>query len=87
VFEAWEEGSRMLDQDALADLLVCLDDGALGKRVGYMIENCGHPLTSSRLGAFLERSRSGPVYGSGPQSLLPGIEYERVSDRWQLRVP
>ena len=87
VFEAWNEGSRLLDQESLAGLLVRLRDATLNRRVGYMIENCGNPITALRLKNLLDESRLQPLKSPSPQSLLPGIDYEKVSSRWQLRVP
>ena len=87
VFEAWNEGARLLDEEALAGLLTRLGDTTLTRRVGYMIENGGNRITASRLTNLLDEARRQPLRFPSPPSLLPGIDYEKVSRRWQLRVP
>ena len=89
VFEAWNRGSRELDQDRLLQYLKAVSDHRLTRRVGYMLlEHLQHKLEAP-LKNYLHRIRRQTANEDTVSiiSLLPGYEYAHTSPDWRLKVP
>ena len=89
VFEAWNRGSRELDQDRLLHYLKAFRDHKLTRRVGYMLlEHLRHELEMP-LENYLHgvRGRSIKDNATPLVSLLPGYEYGQTNLDWGLEVP
>ena len=89
VFEAWNRGSRELDQDRLLHYLKAIRDHRLTRRVGYMLlEHLEHK-PEERLKNYLHRIRRQTTNEDTVSiiSLLPGYEYAHTNSDWRLEVP
>ena len=89
VFEAWNRGSRELDQDRLLHYLKAIRDHRLTRRVGYMLlEHLEHK-PEDRLKNYLHRIRQQTTNENTVPiiSLLPGFEYAHTHPDWRLKVP
>ena len=87
IFEAWDTGLEILDEERLLSCLVAIDNALLERRVGYLLEWCNYE-PEGELKARLVNARKVAAhceYGRPP--IFRGYHFERTDDRWLLEVP
>ena len=84
VFEAWERGWEVIDQDRMALYLRQIPHDPLRRRVGCMMDTLGfHP--EGELKAELEVIRNNVHADTPVVSLLKGIDSRELNTDWQVR--
>jgi hypothetical protein len=79
VFEAWENAVERLRPERMRELLLHIGDPLLARRAGYLLEQQGSDADSA-VHALASVDRA-------PVSLLHGIPYANLNERWQVLVP
>lgn len=83
VLEGWERGGERMDHGRLTELLKAMRYPRLLPRVGYLLEMFGlHPEVVASL---REQAEAGTR--TVADTLLPGLHFDRIDPRWNLRVP
>ncbi|MGL4420603.1 MAG: type IV toxin-antitoxin system AbiEi family antitoxin domain-containing protein [Gemmataceae bacterium] len=90
VFEAWQEAiaSNRIDEERLVMDLQAMNFPASTRRVGVMLELMGHT-PGVELRHHLELSQQ-TIDRSSPFSrisILPGVEYQKLNEHWQVFMP
>jgi hypothetical protein len=90
VFEAWQEGvaSRRLDEERLVEYLRAMNYPATARRLGVMLALVGYT-PGNELQQVLEACREA-IDRQSPYariSLLPGVDYENLNERWLVKTP
>jgi len=87
VFEAWERGATLMDETRMAQHLRALDNAALSRRVGYLLEQQGHAVTDPALrGMLQDAQRQFATERQEPVPLLPGVPATQTVEEWGLRA-
>ena len=88
VYEAWDTGLELLDEELLLEQLVAIDDKRLGLKVGYMLEQRGCK-PAEKLQDYFDAAREAAAredpYQTAP--LLRGYHFTNIDSRWHLEVP
>ncbi len=88
ILEAWEKGSRTMDEQRLAEHLAAMAHTDTYRRVGALLDLMGTPAPSP-LKTRLDEIKNGMPRPS-PESripLLPGIDFPSTNETWQVGVP
>lgn len=88
ILEAWEKGSRTMDEQRLTEHLATMAHTDTYRRVGALLDLMGNPAPSS-LKAQLDEIKNGMPRPSPESriSLLPGIDFPNTNETWQVGVP
>jgi hypothetical protein len=90
VFEAWQEGiaSRRVDEERLAEYLRAMNYPATARRLGTLLEFLGSA-PGDELKQLLDRCQEAIDRDSpfARISLLPGIAYQNLNERWLVNTP
>jgi predicted transcriptional regulator of viral defense system len=90
VFEAWETalGAGGLDEERLAEYLRKMDYPATARRTGAMLQVLGY-VPGTDLSRVLEEQREAidPDSPFARISLLPGVPYANLNERWLVNIP
>ncbi len=90
VFEAWHAGvaSRRIDEERLVAYLRAMHYPATARRLGVMLELVGSP-PGAELRRFLDDCREAIDRQStyARISLLPGVDYQNLSEPWLVKTP
>ncbi len=90
VFEAWREGmtSRRVDEERLAEYLRRMNYPATSRRVGVMLELVGRTPGDELRRTLLDVQEAIDRQGLHARiSLLPGVEYQDLNERWMVSTP
>ena len=87
VFEAWERGHSLVDDERLFDCLQKIARMDLIRRVGYMLEHQGRTIGDPALAKLLSDATSQVQVSREPLiPLLPGMSLQSVDEKWGLYV-
>jgi hypothetical protein len=90
VFEAWETASNVsgLDEEQLSQYLRAMDYPATTRRAGAMLELLGYK-PGAELSRVFEAQREAidPDSPYARISLLPGVPYSNLNERWLVTTP
>ena len=85
VFEAWERGVPLLDENRLAHYLTLIGRTDFIRRAGYMLEQSDHATSDSALRALLADAKDKVKTGHVPTiPLLPDVPATRHNPTWGL---
>jgi predicted transcriptional regulator of viral defense system len=86
VFEAWERGTGLWNEDRFAEYLQKIDQPEMDRRVGAILETLELKADSRKLQARLEAVRASSA-NNVEVSLLRGFFYPNLNRTWNVRVP
>jgi predicted transcriptional regulator of viral defense system len=86
VFEAWERGTGLWNEDRFAEYLEKIDQPEMDRRVGAILETLELKADSRKLHARLEAVRASGA-NNVEVSLLRGLFYPNLNRTWNVRVP
>lgn len=87
VYEAWDSGLELVDEEFLLKHLVDIDDFRLALKVGYMLEQRGYN-PNEKLDRFLAAAREAAAR-QDPYQVVPlfrGFQCTSIERRWHLEV-
>ena len=85
IFEVWEKEDN-INQNALQELLITIDNNALCRRVGAMFDLFKYQCKND-LAVLLEKSRSQIESETLSLPLLAGMNYSTLDHKWKILVP
>lgn len=88
ILEAWEKGSRTMDEDRLAEYLKSMSHVDTYRRVGAVLEFIGHtpsPCLKKQLDDI--RQALPPQASETRIPLLPGTDFPSTNVTWQVGIP
>lgn len=87
VFEAWDRGHSLVDDERLFDYLQKIGRMDLIRRVGYMLEHSGRAIGDPALEKMLSDATSRVQASLEPLiPLFPGLSSQSVDEKWGLYV-
>lgn len=88
IMEAWEKGTRNMDEERLAEHLHTMSHTDTYRRVGAMLELVGRTAHSPLKEQLAEIKRALPrPTPENRISLLPGIDFPNTNETWQVGIP
>lgn len=84
VFEVWERGLARAKPDRIIKLAKDIGDDTLMRRAAYMIERS---MPDAPVVADLERLIATQPMSDAIPTLLPGMAYHHINEKWRLRTP
>lgn len=88
VFEVWERGATLWNQDRLADYLLKINRPELDRRVGAMTDVLQIKIDSKKLRDRLDGTKAQmKISQDSDVALLPGFTYPNVNADWKVCVP
>jgi hypothetical protein len=88
VFEVWERGATLWNQDRLADYLLKINRPEVDRRVGAMTDVLQIKIDSKKLRDKLDGTKAQmKTSQDGDVALLPGFTYPNVNADWKVCVP